>query len=80
MKSFFLTAIILLWSAVFLSLQAQDCSAPPAPSVNWSGCDKSGENLQYADLSGADLSGADLSGADLSDASLRVANLEGCDQ
>ena len=75
--------------AAFLVPQAAQaaCGDPPAPKVNWSGCDKRGANLLVTNLRGADLSGAnlggailsraDLSGAILSDANLRAADLSG---
>jgi len=57
------------------------------PWINWSGCDKTGTNLQGKNLSaanlkgtnlaGADLSTSDLGGAFLSGANLRDANLSG---
>lgn len=51
-----------------------DCSAPPAPGVNWSGCDKSG-----IDLTGAVLDRALLVGTDLSDSILDRVSLVGAD-
>ena len=77
MKKSLFTTVIFLWSASFLSLQAQDCSAPPAPFVNWSGCDKSGVNLSGANLTGANLTGANLTGANLTSADLSGADLSG---
>ncbi len=47
---------------------------PPAPGVDWAGCD-----LLQADMAGADLSGADLLGATLDDADLAGADLAGLD-
>lgn len=61
------------------ALYAADCSAPPAPAVDWSGCDKSNTNLAGVDLSGATLIGTDFSGADLSGAILFQADLTGAD-
>jgi len=62
------------------SAGTEKCDSPPAPRVDWSGCDQRGArlrsanlykaNLTDANLSGADLSRADLSGADLHRASL----------
>ncbi|MDR2983732.1 MAG: pentapeptide repeat-containing protein, partial [Nocardiopsaceae bacterium] len=45
-------------------------SPPPAPGVDWSGC-----NLNNANLNGSNLAGANLSGANLSDAWLSDVNL-----
>jgi alpha-tubulin suppressor-like RCC1 family protein len=77
MKKSFFTTIIFLWSAVFLSLQAQDCSAPAAPYVQWSGCDKSGVNLTGVNMTGANLTDANLTNANLSGTVLSGANLTG---
>ena len=44
------------------------CSDPPAPYVDWIGCDKSGADLSNANLRNADLTGANLTGANLSGA------------
>jgi Pentapeptide repeats (8 copies) len=75
---------------VGLSQGKADCTAAPAPFVNWQGCDKTGANLGGANLRSADLRtamltrsnlhGADLSygrldGASLLDAILSAANL-----
>ncbi len=61
-----------------------DCDAPPAPGVNWSGCDKSGieldgANLQGANLMDTDFSGANLTNVDMSGAHLGGANLSGAE-
>jgi uncharacterized protein YjbI with pentapeptide repeats len=53
------------------------CSDPPAPKVDWHGCDKAGRNLTKANLSGADLSGANLHDTTLRDADLHDAYLQG---
>ena len=62
-----------------------DCSAMPAPGVNWSSCNKQGQNLAGQDLSGAifqatrfngvDLTRSRLTGADFSYANLSQAEL-----
>ncbi len=62
-----------------------DCTAAPAPRVNWANChfegrqltalDLRGANLHNADLSGVDLAGSNLAGADLAFAKLRQADL-----
>ena len=59
-----------------------DCSAPPAPGVNWEFCNHAGEDLRGARLGGAvlrnaQLAGTDLSGADLREADLAYADLSG---
>jgi uncharacterized protein YjbI with pentapeptide repeats len=67
---------------VGLSLGAPNCSADPAPYVNWQGCSKSGASLggailRSSNLREAVLNQANLSGADLSYANLESANLQG---
>ena len=52
-----------------------DCSADPAPHVNFKGCDLRKVDFSNADLTGANLSGAYLKGADLGGADLTGANL-----
>jgi uncharacterized protein YjbI with pentapeptide repeats len=52
-------------------------SPGPAPGVNWSGCDLTGANLQFAGMTGADLSGANLTGANMKLVGLASANLSG---
>jgi uncharacterized repeat protein (TIGR02543 family) len=84
MKKSFFTTLIFLWSAVFLSLQAQNCSAGAVPDVNWSGCNKtnanlSGANLSYANLSGANLTNANLSNVNMTETNLTGANLTAVD-
>ncbi len=59
------------------ALAAPDCSAPAAPGVDWSGCDLSGANLNFASLAGADLSGVNLTDANVFRADLSGANLTG---
>lgn len=51
-------------------------SPPPAPGVDWDGCDLTDGGTVAAQLSDADLSGADLAGADLADADLAGADLD----
>jgi hypothetical protein len=83
MKKLFHTAAIFLLSISFFSVQAQpDCSAPAAPNVNWSGCNKSGiilfnQNLTGANLTNAILVGTEFTGSNLSGADLTSANLLG---
>jgi uncharacterized protein YjbI with pentapeptide repeats len=48
---------------------------PPAPGVDWSGCNLTNAALQNADLAGANLSSANLASALLSGANLHGANL-----
>ena len=66
------------------SLGHAGCGDPPAPKVDWQGCDKTGAALFVADLRGADLRriilrGANLQGANLQGARLHGANLGGAD-
>ncbi|MGM0412952.1 MAG: pentapeptide repeat-containing protein [Pseudomonadota bacterium] len=77
------------WAAPFDQPPEPDCSAAPAPAVNWSYCDRAGADLQGKDLSGsrlretqlreADLRGANLVEADLSFAYMAEADLAGAD-
>ncbi len=53
------------------------CGDPPAPDVDWSGCDKRGADLAGANLQRANLRQVDFSGADLSEANLWRAELSG---
>jgi len=63
-----------------------DCSAAPAPRVNWSNCGLQGARfdqghlqqalIRNADLSGSSLLSADLQGADLAFTNLSLANLQ----
>lgn len=63
------------------------CTAPPAPHVNWSNCRLGGHQypnsnlasaeLRNADLAGALLRAANLTGADVAYADLSLANLRG---
>ena len=46
-------------------LQGADCSAPAAPGVNWSSCNKQGQTLAGQDLSGARFTGTRFNGVDL---------------
>jgi len=54
-----------------------DCTKPPRPEINWSGCVLIGANLSGANLIGANLRGANLIGANLRGAILTDANLVG---
>lgn len=55
---------------------AADCGGMPAPSVDWTDCDKSSLLLRGMDFTSANLSGADFTSTDLRDAALAGANLE----
>jgi len=72
-------------------IKLADCNARAEPGINWSGCDKQGENLrnrnlrqvnfrgaklQSADLSATQLQGADLAYADMSQSILISAQLQ----
>jgi uncharacterized protein YjbI with pentapeptide repeats len=52
-------------------------SPPPAPDVDWSGCDLTGANLTGADLTGANLTGANLYLAVITSANFTGATLTG---
>ncbi len=52
-----------------------DCSAAPAPGVNWSNCQLQGMRLEGADLNGAYIRNANIAGSDLRGASLEGADL-----
>jgi len=53
------------------------CDDPPAPGVDWHGCNKIGVYLKDKDLSKANLSGANLKLANFEGANLSQANLTG---
>lgn len=57
------------------STAGPDCTAAPAPRVNWANCPLAGRRLGAVDLQGADLHNADLSGAGLSGGILAGADL-----
>lgn len=52
-----------------------DCSADPGPGVNWSSCNKDGQNLAGLDLSGVNFKSSQLNGAILSRSRLDQADL-----
>jgi len=52
-----------------------NCSEPPQPFVNWSGCVLKGKNLENVNLKFANLTGVNLEGANLQNAILTHANL-----
>jgi uncharacterized protein YjbI with pentapeptide repeats len=52
-----------------------DVSPPPAPGVDWSGCDLRGAVLQNGDLSGANLTGANMFAAYLNNMNLDSTDL-----
>ncbi len=56
-----------------------DCAAPPAPGVNWSGCNKQGASLAGQDMSGAMLKSSGLSGADFTRSRLDGSDLSYAD-
>ncbi len=58
------------------STDQADCSAMPAPAVNWSYCHLQGKKLNRTDLSHSNLSNARLQGADLQAAILVSAKLD----
>lgn len=72
-----------LWQQLSTSeVSEPDCSAQPAPGVNWSYCLMQGrslrrQNLSHAELTNINFQGADLQGADLSNANLDYADLSG---
>jgi len=53
------------------------CDLPPAPYVDWHGCDKSGANLENVLLHGANLSGGNFSNAQLWSADLSSVKASG---
>lgn len=58
------------------SAEAAHCKGPPAPGLDWSGCNKSHLMLPGANLKGANLSSVDFTLTDLREADFRSANLE----
>ena len=55
---------------------AANCSARPAPGLDWSDCKKSRIMIPGSNLEGANLFSTDFSGTDLSHSNLKSANLE----
>jgi uncharacterized protein YjbI with pentapeptide repeats len=55
---------------------AANCSADPAPGVDWTDCDKKVIILSGSDFSAATLVGTDFTSTDLRDSNLMTANLE----
>ena len=53
-----------------------DCSADPAPGVDWTECDKKLIILSGSDFNGATLVGTDFTSTDLRDSNLLAANFE----
>lgn len=51
------------------------CDDPPAPGVDWRGCNKHNVNLKKANLTRANLTLTEFVGADLSDANLTGATM-----
>ena len=59
---------------------APDCSAPPGPGVDWSGCDKSGVNIDGSEEpTPIDMTGARLMGTNFTGATINVVTLDGAD-
>jgi len=56
-----------------------NCSDPPQPFVNWSGCILKEKNLENVNLKFANLTGANMEGSNLQNAVLTHANLENAD-
>jgi len=56
-----------------------NCSEPPQPFVNWSGCILKEKNLENVNLTFANLTGANFEGANLQNAILTHANLVNAD-
>ena len=57
-------------------ISAAACDDPAGPEVDWRGCNKSGENLVNADLTGSDLRNIKLEDANLQGANLNRAKLD----
>ena len=57
-------------------MQPDRCKDPPAPNVDWSGCDMSGADFRNVDISNADLRSTDFSGAKLNGAIMTGANMK----
>ncbi|WP_271899432.1 pentapeptide repeat-containing protein [Candidatus Phyllobacterium onerii] len=61
--------------ALILPASAADCSARPAPGLDWSDCRKNMIMIPRSDLEGANLVNTDFTGTDLSHSNLKAANL-----
>ncbi|MFN2122480.1 MAG: pentapeptide repeat-containing protein, partial [Candidatus Promineifilaceae bacterium] len=56
---------------------AADCNAAPAAGVDWSGCDKTGQDFTDADLSDMILVGTDFTGSTFDNTDMSGSNLTG---
>ena len=73
-----LVAVLLLGLLLYRptdSVRSADCSAPPSPGVNWSGCNKQGLSVGGQDMSGALMKSADFSGVDFTRSRLDASDL-----
>lgn len=76
--SMYRTPLVLgLLLSVMMGNGYAECNDPPAPNVDWHGCDKTWLQLQNVDLSNANLSNTNLSHANLEGANLSNADLTG---
>lgn len=62
---------VLLFVLLPVAPALADCTDPPAPGVNWQGCNFNGLTLTELDLEGARLREASFLRADISDSNLR---------
>lgn len=72
--------LVLMLGGFYFSQSSQniklaDCNASAKPSINWSGCNKQGENLRNRNLQQINFRGAKLQNADLSGAQLQASDL-----
>lgn len=90
-----LAALVLALTVVFVRYTPPvqhdnaQCSAAPAPGVDWNNCHRPGlhapgadllaAHMYSMDLTGSDLRGAHMHGADLAYATLSIADLQGAD-
>lgn len=79
--SFLLVTLFFLAAGLYINKtdpvveNAIDCSAEPAPGVNWNNCFMQGISLVALDLHGAQMGSADLVGANLSQANISGGSL-----
>ena len=73
------TLLMLLLMILFAipAAHAADCNAAPAAGVDWSGCDKTGQDFTDADLSDMILVGTDFTGSTFDNTDMSGSNLTG---
>ena len=68
--------MVLLLCVAFNQSTMAACNDRPAPAVNWSGCDKSGQDFSSLNMQGAIFTRANLQGANFTAAKLNNVDLD----